>query len=284
MEAASPSPVQEGGCLCGDVRWRVTGPILHSDHCHYIDCTQTAGAPYATWSTVAASDFAFISGTPSRYRSDLAERTFCGRCGGKLTFKMHDLDEVDVAGATFDDPSGLNPESHVHFGNVISWCRVDPHIHVRPGYEVNERGRTDPVKDGEVLEGGCRCGAVRFSVEGPPAKSALCHCTTCRGVTGSFTSAWAIWPTAQFRHLKGDTVAYQNSENGARRFCGICGSTVFFEPLKRADIAEIQIPALDTPGRVAPALHQFTRSMPEWLSFGDDLPRYPGSIADGPET
>ncbi|KAF8549607.1 hypothetical protein OG21DRAFT_1515022 [Imleria badia] len=35
-----------------------------------------------------------------------------------------------------------------------------------------------------LLKGGCFCGAVTFSIFGPPLLSAYCHCTNCQRLTG----------------------------------------------------------------------------------------------------
>jgi hypothetical protein len=34
-------------------------------------------------------------------------------------------------------------------------------------------------------EGGCLCGAVRYRVEGEPARASVCNCTACHRRTGS---------------------------------------------------------------------------------------------------
>ena len=36
-----------------------------------------------------------------------------------------------------------------------------------------------------IHEGGCLCGAVRYRVEGEPALSSVCNCTSCQRRTGS---------------------------------------------------------------------------------------------------
>jgi len=43
---------------------------------------------------------------------------------------------------------------------------------------------------GEMSEGGCLCGAVRYRMVGAPLSSAICHCASCRRASGAPTVAW----------------------------------------------------------------------------------------------
>src|SRR3954465_14675267 len=38
---------------------------------------------------------------------------------------------------------------------------------------------------GEMLEGGCACGAVRYRMEKPPLVAHACHCSQCQTLSGS---------------------------------------------------------------------------------------------------
>lgn len=43
-------------------------------------------------------------------------------------------------------------------------------------------------------EGGCLCGAVRYRVEGEPARSSVCSCTCCQRRTGTLDEPKWITP------------------------------------------------------------------------------------------
>jgi len=42
------SDIQEGGCLCGRVRFRADGPPNNVTNCHCRTCQQQGGAAYVT--------------------------------------------------------------------------------------------------------------------------------------------------------------------------------------------------------------------------------------------
>ena len=108
-----------------------------------------------------------------------------------------------------------------------------------------------------VRTGGCLCGAVRYTVHGEPYKSGLCHCTTCRQVTGSAFLAYGDWRPAQMT-FTGTVTTYQG-----RSFCRTCGSRLFSLTNKQA---EIYLGTLDdAPNGIAPLDEGWTKRREPWL-------------------
>src|SRR6185369_3495947 len=91
----------------------------------------------------------------------------------------------------------------------------------------------------EYFDGGCLCGAVRFRVSGPPLALSRCHCRSCRLATGSAGVAWAIFKRTGFALLQGDLVRYRSSPHAVRTFCGICGTSVSYEPTDSPENIEL---------------------------------------------
>jgi hypothetical protein len=86
----------EGGCLCGAVRYRVSGDPMRVTVCHCAWCQRRTGSAF---SVEALFDLAQvdISGTPSRYRSVSDESArwldleFCQNCGTNIGFTFERL-------------------------------------------------------------------------------------------------------------------------------------------------------------------------------------------------
>ncbi|KAF2003661.1 hypothetical protein P154DRAFT_486304 [Amniculicola lignicola CBS 123094] len=80
-------------------------------------------------------------------------------------------------------------------------------------------------------EGGCLCGAIRYSVEGKPEIKALCHCLDCRKISGGTYSTNAVYPEAAFKILQGIPKQFAKTANSENKmtsfFCGDCGSTMW---------------------------------------------------------
>ena len=116
-----------GGCLCGAVRYRVTGEPLSATHCHCSMCRKASGAAFVTCATYPASALTWTEGEPAVYRSSAAaERGFCARCGGALTFRLiENHGEIDVSIGSFDRPDAIVPTHHVWSSERIAWLRID---------------------------------------------------------------------------------------------------------------------------------------------------------------
>ena len=52
----------QGSCLCGALRYEITGPFLEIVYCHCSRCRKQQGAPFATIGAVATGDLRWIAG------------------------------------------------------------------------------------------------------------------------------------------------------------------------------------------------------------------------------
>jgi hypothetical protein len=94
-------------------------------HCHCADCRRSSGAPFVSWVTFRAADFAFTTGEPESYRYAGRVRTFCGRCGTPLTFQAEEtVDEVDVTIGSLDVPDSVVPKAHIWAADRLPWIKL----------------------------------------------------------------------------------------------------------------------------------------------------------------
>lgn len=120
-----------------------------------------------------------------------------------------------------------------------------------------------------VRTGGCLCGAVRYQVTGEPYISGLCHCTTCRKLTGSPFSATANWRSDQFA-MTGELRTYER-----RQFCPDCGARLFY--LFDGGV-EVFLGTLDqAPYDIKPMLEVWTIRREHWLPLIAETTRYDGN-------
>jgi hypothetical protein len=124
---------------------------------------------------------------------------------------------------------------------------------------------------------------VRFELEGALGGISHCYCSMCRKQHGA---AFATYGTASRAALliadpTGALRAFRSSSWAQRRFCGTCGSSLFFEPDAAPESIELALGVLDgEPGRL-PEAHIFVRDKPAWIPILDDLPQYPASRQNG---
>ncbi|WP_395646807.1 GFA family protein [Terricaulis sp.] len=131
------------------------------------------------------------------------------------------------------------------------------------------------------LEGGCHCGAVRYAISAKPMQSMICHCRTCRRVSGGLVVAWITVDPAAFAITRGEPKPYSSSPGVARSFCCDCGAQLTYAREDDASYIDITTTTLDDPDPFPPSHHSWLSHDIAWVKFGDDLPKYRKSRADG---
>ena len=98
-----------GGCLCGDVRFRLVGAPYQVRYCHCQSCRKHTGAPVSVFADCKGGVVEFTKGAPRLYESSPGvHRGFCARCGSTLNYETDALaGEVHVQSASgFPDRRG----------------------------------------------------------------------------------------------------------------------------------------------------------------------------------
>jgi hypothetical protein len=130
-----------GGCLCGQVRYRITGRPVEALYCHCRMCQRAHGAPVIAWLTAPLDAFKVTAGDPVAYASSAkALRHLCGRCGTPLTWRATDDPRfVDISIATLDNPEAVEPTLHLWTESQIAWFEITDHL---PRHPTNARPKT----------------------------------------------------------------------------------------------------------------------------------------------
>ncbi len=133
-----------------------------------------------------------------------------------------------------------------------------------------------------MTDGGCLCGAITWSVDGPFESMLDCHCSMCRKHHGSLFATFVAAPDAGFRWRSGEDgiVRYPSSDQGARPFCATCGSPVP-TVAKGAGLAICLAGSLDGDPVARPQGHIYVDDKAPWFEILDDLPQFPQSSRPG---
>jgi hypothetical protein len=106
------SSVHEGGCLCGDVRYRTLADPVRVTICHCTFCQRFTGSAFLVEPIFRRDDVTIIRGRPKTYdhRSDSSRKrvtlNFCERCGTAICLDLERFPDIlGVCGGTFDDPN-----------------------------------------------------------------------------------------------------------------------------------------------------------------------------------
>ena len=138
MAGIAESEHLEGGCLCGAIRYRLSGPTLFVSQCACKDCQKATGTGHTTIVGIHRSQLE-LDGTPATYTNagdtgGSVTRHFCGICAGRL-YTSGDLpgEFIMVQAGSLDDPAAVSPESVIYMKDAVAWDRFDPEL---PQYEA----------------------------------------------------------------------------------------------------------------------------------------------------
>ena len=118
---------EKGGCMCGAIRYEVTGVPEHIALCWCDRCRASAGATPVGWALFANEEVA-IDGDPSSYESSPGVfRQFCGTCGTGLFYRAEAIfaGKVDIQIATLTNPDAFPPQAHIQVADAPCW--IDRH-------------------------------------------------------------------------------------------------------------------------------------------------------------
>jgi hypothetical protein len=127
-----------------------------------------------------------------------------------------------------------------------------------------------------AMEGGCRCGQVRFRVTGRPLLTMACHCTGCQRMTGGAFSLSSAYPGDRFEVIAGEP-AIGGLHGSPRHFhCPHCMSWMFTR-LDGPDVVNVRTTMLDSVPDAPPFVESFTSEALPWARTGarHSFPQFP---------
>jgi hypothetical protein len=131
-------PVLHGSCLCGGVKFEISGPLSPPSNCHCSMCRKQHGAAFRSRARVEKGDFKWAQGedlvtfyesTPGTFRG------FCRVCGSPIVNKFDErsdsalrrpaaVSEYGIALATLDDDPGVRPLAHIFVASKAPWFDI----------------------------------------------------------------------------------------------------------------------------------------------------------------
>lgn len=121
--------------------------------------------------------------------------------------------------------------------------------------------------------GSCLCGAVSFTVEGDLPGPDGCHCIQRRKQSGHYFVSTDVPRSALTIQGQENVRWFQSSKKARRDFCGVCGSSLFWDPIGR-DWTGIAMGAFDTPTNTRLAVHVHTAEKGDYYDIADDVPQF----------
>ncbi|HEY3542847.1 MAG TPA: GFA family protein [Gaiellaceae bacterium] len=119
----------EGGCACGEIRYRLTAEPLFVHCCHCLNCQRQTGSAFVVNILIEASRVELLSGEPVRVpvvrtgkRRQQVYR--CPTCQIAVYSTYTRASVWFVRAGTLDVPSAVEPDVHIYTRSKVPWLQL----------------------------------------------------------------------------------------------------------------------------------------------------------------
>jgi len=129
----------KGSCLCGAVRFEISGKINNIVHCHCSLCRTAQGGAFATNGNVKQDEFRFVDGENNLtgFESTPGQtKFFCKTCGSPIMSKnTTSPNNIRVRLGTIESDINERPGSHIFVTSKANWDVITDDLPKYEGYE-----------------------------------------------------------------------------------------------------------------------------------------------------
>lgn len=147
-----PSTTRTGQCLCGSIKYSISGTTVYNTICHCLNCRRVTGSAFLCASICYKEGFQITQGsTHQKEYQDIAtnsgtslKRTSCDVCGSNL-FAYAGLWEaiVSVAAGTLDDFEDWKPDTEQWCVHRVEFVEKVKSVERERTYKYAVRGEVD---------------------------------------------------------------------------------------------------------------------------------------------
>lgn len=121
--------MREGGCACGEVRYRLTAEPLVVHCCHCLNCQRQTGSAFAINLVIETDRVELLVGEPQavdvpRGKSGKQRIFRCPTCQVAVFSRYTRATIRYVRGGTLDDPAGVTPDVHIYTRSKVPWVEL----------------------------------------------------------------------------------------------------------------------------------------------------------------
>jgi hypothetical protein len=122
-----------GGCLCGAVRYKISGKPRFSGLCYCVDCRKASGSAFVPFMGFKSSAFQ-LTGETRQHRGKSASggeavRNFCPSCGSLLFGGIYGTDDQHtVYAGSLDDITVFGPNISLFTKDRPDWARLEAKV------------------------------------------------------------------------------------------------------------------------------------------------------------
>jgi hypothetical protein len=128
-----------GSCLCGAVKYEVTGVPKRFYHCHCSRCRKATGTGHASNLFLQPARLRWLTGKEhvTEFKIPEARRftnAFCVTCGGRLPRQAVDSDVVMIPAGSLDEEAPISPQANIFTESRASWSCTSEELPAYPEF------------------------------------------------------------------------------------------------------------------------------------------------------
>ncbi len=110
--------MRTGACVCGAVRYEVTGEPTKVTYCHCSKCRRWHGHVGA-YTAIERAGFRVVEARGLKWYAvnQTVRRGFCCECGSSLLWDEEGATHMSICAGTLDAPTGLESKAHIYVGS-----------------------------------------------------------------------------------------------------------------------------------------------------------------------
>jgi hypothetical protein len=123
------SDALEGGCACGEIRYRLTSEPLFVHCCHCLNCQRQTGSAFVINLLIEADRVELLAGEPQavdvpRGKTGKQRIFRCPTCQVAVYSRYTRASTRFVRAGTLDDPSRVSPDVHIYTRSKLPWVTL----------------------------------------------------------------------------------------------------------------------------------------------------------------
>jgi len=126
------------------------------------------------------------------------------------------------------------------------------------------------------IDGGCHCGAIRFTTVVDPSRVVICHCTDCQAMSGAPYRV-NVPVSTEYLQLEGELSRYTKTGSSGSKitttFCPTCGSPVYSSKGDSPTVVNLRLGGVRQRGDLPPKMQGFCGSAMPWAWDISSVPK-----------
>ncbi len=123
----------DGGCACGEVRYRLASEPLFVHCCHCLNCQRQTGGAFVINALIEADRVQIVRGEPRPVEAPRDQGPpqviwRCPSCEVALFSRYSRRDVHFVRAGTLDDPAAFEPDVHIYTRSKLPWVTLPASI------------------------------------------------------------------------------------------------------------------------------------------------------------